>query len=339
MKPVRTAVVGVGNFGSKHAAKHAALAGIDLVAVVDIEADRAAAVAADLGVRAFTDHRRLVGLVDAVSIVVPTADHYGVARFFLDNGIHVLVEKPIARTLAEADDLIARARTGGLVLQVGHLERFFAREIGLEAAVRLPLYFESQRIAPFRLRGSDVSVVLDLMIHDIDLIASLVRQPVTQVDAVGAPVLSAEPDIVNTRLKFANGCVASLVASRVADKSERRLRIFQPDCLISVDLLERHVATVRKLPNAGPPQALANGTGAFSVDHQKYAEGDPLQAEIAAFAQAVATGGEPVVTGEDGRRALETALRISASLEAHLELVRTLLPGHEERRSEGPPGA
>jgi predicted dehydrogenase len=318
---VRTAVVGVGNFGRRHAAKHAAAAGIELVALADIDAGRAAEAAAETGALAVTDYRDLVGGVDAVSIVVPTADHYEIARFFLDHGVHVLVEKPITRALTEADDLIRRAGANRLVLQVGHLERFFTAEIGLDAAVRQPLYIESQRIAPFGPRGTDVSVVLDLMIHDIDLIGSLVRQPIEQVDAIGAPVLSAEPDIVNTRLKFSGGCVASIVASRIAFKRERRLRIFQPDSMISVDLLERHVVTVRRASGNRTPDAPAAWTSGFTVEERDYAAGDPLGAEIAAFAQAAATGSKPVVTGEDGRRALDVAIRIGDSLQAHLALM------------------
>jgi predicted dehydrogenase len=325
MGKVRTAVVGVGHFGRKHAAKHAALPDAELVAVADIDASRAAEIAASYGVRAVSDYRELAGKVDAVSVVVPTAAHYEIARFFLDNGIHVLVEKPITQATTDADDLIRRARARGLVLQVGHLERFFTTEIGLRSEVSLPLYIEAQRIAPFRPRGTDVSVVLDLMIHDIDLIASIVREPIEHVDAIGAPVLSHEADIVNTRLKFANGCVASIVASRIAYKSERRLRIFQPDCLISVDLLGRRVATIRKNPDQRGSDAVVTGVGSFTMEEREFAEGDLLQAEIASFVSATVTGDEPVVTGEDGRQALQTAIRITDSLQSHLTQVRASL--------------
>lgn len=337
MKKVRTAVVGVGHFGSRHAAIYAALPDCELVAVADIDAARADAIAQRHGTRALADYRALADSVDAVSVVVPTADHHAVARFFLDNGVHVLVEKPIARRVEEADDLIARARASDLVLQVGHLERFFVDEIGLAAQVYAPLYIESQRIAPFGQRGTDVSVVLDLMIHDIDLIASLVREPVEYVDAIGAPVLSGEPDIVNTRLKFANGCVANMVASRIATKRERRLRIFQPDSMISVDLLERRVTTASRNAEAAPLQAAVILCG-FGFEERSYGESDPLRAELASFVDAVAHGRAPLVGGADGCRALDTANRITESLEAHLAKVRAHMPHHAVTAGTGSSG-
>lgn len=329
MVTIQAAVVGVGQFGKKHAAKYKALQGVELVAVADIDSARAEEAAGAFGVPAVTDYRDLAGRVDAVSVVVPTAEHHRVARFFLDNGVHVLVEKPIARDLAEADDLIRRARARGLVLQVGHLERFYASEIGLDAGAQQPLYIEAQRVAPFSIRGTDVSVVLDMMIHDIDMALSLVGTPVEHVDAIGAPVLSHEPDIVNTRLKFANGSVATIVASRIAQKSERRLRIFRHDCMILVDLLERRVLTVRKNDVASVPSVFPSGMDGFVTEERAFPECDPLEAEIAAFVEAVANGREPVVTGEEGLRALDTAIRIGDSLQAHLAKVRQNLPaGH-----------
>lgn len=325
MDTIRTAIVGVGHFGRKHAEKYAAMPDVDLVAVADVNSHRATEVASACGTRAVTDYQELLGLVDAVSVVVPTAIHYDVARFFLDNGIHVLVEKPITRGLAQADDLIQSARQHDLILQVGHLERFFAMQIGLQDTILQPLYVEALRIAPFQPRGTDVSVVLDLMIHDIDLIASLVPAPITRVDAIGAPVLSDQEDIVNTRLEFANGCVASITASRIAFRSERKLRFFQPDCMTTVDLIKRHVATVRKTDGVASPESFVTGAGNFSIEEHEIADGDPLGAEIAAFISAVANGTEPVVSGEDGRQALDTAIRITDSLQSHLAKVRANL--------------
>ncbi|MGF1446703.1 MAG: Gfo/Idh/MocA family protein [Pikeienuella sp.] len=329
MKPVRTAVVGVGHFGRLHAEKLASDGRAELVAVVDVDPDRARKVAECHGTRLVTDHRALLGQVDAVTIAVPTAAHYEIARFFLDNGVHVLVEKPFTSTVDEADDLIRRARAGGLVLQVGHLERFFCAKIGLLQSVSRPLYIEALRISPFRPRGSDVSVVLDLMIHDIDLIASLVDAPIKSVDAVGAPVLSQQEDIANARLLFENGCVATVTASRVAFKSERRVRVFQPDGLLSIDLLKRRVGVIRKTMQADNPN--------FDVEEREFGEQDPLRDEIMGFIEAVATGGVPLVTGEDGRAALVIAQRVTESLRAHRALVAEHLP--EARSAETGQGA
>jgi len=321
MTKIRTAVIGAGHFGNYHAGKYAADEAADLVAVVDAEGARAKTVAERHGTRPLTDYRELIGKADAVSVAVTTSAHHEVAGFFLDNGVHVLVEKPIASTIAQADDLIRRAAASGAILQVGHLERFFALKSGLLDLVKKPLYIEAIRIAPFGGRGVDVSVVLDLMIHDIDLIAALVHSPVARIDAVGAPVLTDLEDIVNTRIEFENGCVASITASRVSFKAERKLRIFQPDCLVSVDLMAKTFATIRKSP--GTPAA-DGGTGAarFSMDQQKLAEHDALQAEVSAFLNSVATGSKPVVTGEEGRDALEIGNRIIANLQEHSALVR-----------------
>ncbi|MEM9783898.1 MAG: Gfo/Idh/MocA family oxidoreductase, partial [Pseudomonadota bacterium] len=284
----RVAVIGAGYFGGLHAEKYATEDRAELTAVVDTDTDRAREVADRHGVRALSDYRSLPGEVDAVSIAVPTAAHHEVARFFLDNGVHVLVEKPFTTTIQEADDLIRRARARGLVLQVGHLERFFCELCGLRRRVTTPLFIEALRIAPFKPRGVDVSVVLDLMIHDIDLISALVGAPVASVDAVGAPVLSAHEDIVNARLAFENGCVATITTSRVAFKSERRLRVFQPEGLLSIDLLKRRIASVRMVESDHGSRC--------SVEEQEFGEHDALRAEIRGFLDAVEHGTEPLVT-------------------------------------------
>ncbi len=313
--------MGVGHFGRLHAEKLAADEMSDLVAVADVDAERARGVAARHGVRAVTDHRELVGAVDAVTIAVPTIAHHEVARFFLEHGVHVLVEKPFASTIAEADDLIALARARGLALQVGHLERFSCFGSGLFEKVTTPLYIEALRIAPFRPRGLDVGVVHDLMIHDIDLVSYLVGAPITSVDAVGAPVLGEREDIVNARITFETGCVATVTASRVAFKSERRLRVFQPDGLLSIDLLNKRGAFISKTYKDGTPH--------FDVEERTLGEHDSLGSEISSFLHAVAEGTEPVVTGEDGREAMRIADRIGESLRRHFALVqsRALRPG------------
>lgn len=321
-KALRVAVVGVGHFGRIHASKYAANPHTHLVAVADSDPARAEAVAREFGVAPVTDYRDLAGRVDAASVAVPTPGHHEVASFLLKAGIHVLIEKPITAEVAQADDLIALARERGLVLQVGHLVRFFAKDAGLLGEVHAPQYIEVVRIAPFGARGSDVSVVLDLMIHDIDLIVALVRSRLTRVDAVGTKVLSDHEDIVNARLEFENGCVASLTASRVAYRQERRMRIFQPNHFLNVDTLNGRITSVSKPPGmVFRPGADLLSSG-FDVSETEISEHDALEAEIAAFAESVASGRPPLVTGEDGRAALDIAHRILDSLQARAELVR-----------------
>ncbi len=309
MKKIRTAVIGVGYLGLFHAEKYAQLPNAELVAVVDTDAARAAEVAAKVGATAYSDYREVVGLVDAVSIVVPTQYHHEVARAFLDRGVHVLLEKPVTTTLKEADDLIRIAAERRAVFQVGHLERFNPVIMALEGVINRPGFIESVRIAPFKPRGTDVNVVLDLMIHDIDIIQYLVKSPVKQINSIGAPVFTNEEDIANARINFENGCVANVTASRISLKSERRMRIFQPDAYINVDFQNKKVAIFRKGEGEMFP-----GVPNISVDEQSFEQGDALKAEIASFLEAIATGKPPVVTGEDGRRALETALKINKKL-------------------------
>lgn len=315
---VRTATIGVGHFGRYHAQKYAAACGSQLVAVCDTDRARAEQVAAELGTRAVSDYRTLLGAVDAVSVVVPTRAHHEIAHAFLDAGVHVLVEKPIASTLDEADDLIRTARKRNVVLQVGHLERFSSVRQAMDAVVRRPLYIEANRIAPFRQRGTDVSIVLDLMIHDIDLVLSLVEAPVIGVDAVGAPVLSALEDIASCRIRFANGCVASITASRISVKNERKMRIFQPNAYLSVDFLAQKLLVARKTEGDGMLPAI-------SLDEKTLIEGDSLEREIWAFLSCILSSGLPVVSGEAGRLALETAMRIRSSLEQHRLFVHSQL--------------
>ena len=315
---IRTATIGVGHFGRYHAQKYAADGASELVAVCDADPVRAEQVASELGTRAVTDYRALLGAVDAVSVVVPTRAHHEIAKAFLNRGVHVLVEKPIAGTLEEADDLIETARKRNAVLQVGHLERFSSARQAMDAVVRRPLYIEANRISPFRLRGTDVSIVLDLMIHDIDLVLSLVDAPVIGVDAVGAPVLSALEDIASCRIRFANGCVANITASRISVKNERKMRIFQPNAYLSVDFLSQKLLVAHK--TAGD-DAVPN----ISIDEKILVEGDSLQRQIEAFLGAVRGHLPPVVSGEAGRLALETAMRIRASLEQHRLFVQRQL--------------
>jgi len=306
---VRVGVVGVGYLGTFHAEKYAALPGAELVMVVDSDEGKGRALGERLGCRWGTDYRDLAGLVDAVSIVVPTHLHHEVATFFLDNGIHVLVEKPVTTTVEEADRLIAKAAENDLVLQVGHLERFNPVITSLSGVLKSPRFIESNRIAPFKPRGIDVSVILDLMIHDIDIISSIVRSPVVEIRAAGSPVFTSEIDIANARLTFESGCVANVTASRISLKSERKMRIFQEDAYISIDFQNRRGSVVTK----GEGE-LFPGVPNVRIDEQSFEGGDPLKAEIEAFLASVAQGTPPVVSGLDGRRALETALAITREI-------------------------
>ncbi len=318
--PLHTAVIGVGHFGRFHAQKYAALADSRLIAVCDVNGERAAAVAAELEAAAETDHRALIGRVDAVSIAVPTHAHHAVARDFLAAGVHVLLEKPMTGDLAKAADLIAVAKGTGAMLQVGHLERFSGVRAVMDTVVRRPLYIEANRISPFRGRGTDVSIVLDLMIHDIDLILGLVGAPVARIDAAGAPVLSDREDIANARLVFTNGCVASITASRIATKNERKMRIFEPHAYVAVDFVARKLTVAKK---TGEPGAF--GLPGITIDEHQCEETDSLMDEIAAFLEAIRTGAAPKVTGEQGRAALATADEIGRTLEAHRAFVESRL--------------
>lgn len=304
---LRTAVVGVGYLGRFHAQKYAQLPGSKLVAVVDQNAQAAQAVAAELGVEAVQHYRELFGRVDAVSLAVPTPLHHSIGRELLAQGIHVLIEKPIATTTQEARDLIATAKQYQCILQVGHLERFNPAIVAAVSRLHRPRFVESHRLAPFKQRGSDVSVVLDLMIHDIDLIQELVGAPIESIDAIGSSVFSGEIDIVNARLRFADGCVANTTASRISLKQERKIRIFQDDAYLSIDMQQKILSVIRKKDAATPVESAAQ----VSIEEESFDQGDALRDEIVAFLHAVRTRCEPVVTGEDGLRALETATRIA----------------------------
>jgi predicted dehydrogenase len=306
MEPVRTAVIGVGYLGRFHAQKYAALPESKLVAVVDARAAARDAVAAEVGCRAVADYREILDEVEAVSIATTTPLHFPIAQECLERGVHVLVEKPITETPGQARALIETAARHGRILQVGHLERFNSAILALEGTLGVPRFIESHRLAPFKERGTDVNVVLDLMIHDIDLIQSLVGAPIESIDAVGTSVFSAGLDIANARIRYTNGCVANTTASRVSMKMERKLRLFQDDAYISIDLQQKVLTIVRK-----PPAGAAATPGQVSIEERTYEQGDALRFEIEAFLRSIRAGRPPVVSGEDGLRALETAIRIT----------------------------
>jgi predicted dehydrogenase len=312
MQPVRTAVIGVGYLGRFHAQKYADLPESTLVAVVDLRAEARDAVAAEVGCRAVADYRAILDAVDAVSIATTTPAHFPVAQHCLEHGLHVLVEKPIAETPEQARTLIEAARRRGCILQVGHLERFNSAVLALEGVLGAPRFVESHRLAPFRERGTDVNVVLDLMIHDIDLIQSLVASSIVSIDAVGTSVFSAELDIANARIRYANGCVANTTASRVSMKTERKLRLFQDDAYISIDLQQKELTIVRKAPVAA-----SAAPGQLSVEERSFEQGDALRCEIEAFLRSIRAGRPPAVSGEDGLRALETAIRITGLVQGN----------------------
>ncbi|MGH6945325.1 MAG: Gfo/Idh/MocA family protein [Geminicoccaceae bacterium] len=309
MRRVRVAVVGCGHFGGFHAEKYASLPEAELVAVVDRDRGAAEELGRRLGIEALLDPEVLAGRVEAASVVVPTGEHFEVARRLLEAGLHVLVEKPIAARLDQAAALIVLARERGRILQVGHLERFNGALLCLADVLDKPLFVESHRIAPFKPRGTDVDVVLDLMIHDIDLIQMLVGAPLERVDAVGVPVLSARHDIANARLAFAGGCVVNVTASRVSLKSERKMRLFQRDCYISIDFQAGEAAIARKGKGEMFP-----GVPDIALERRRFEGGDALRLEIEAFLAAVRGERAVAVSGEDGVRALDTALRITDAL-------------------------
>jgi predicted dehydrogenase len=306
VSPLRTAVIGVGYLGRFHAQKYAQLAGSKLIAVVDADAGAAAKVGAELGARGLQDYREILDQVDAVSLAVPTPLHHAIGRELLARGVHLLIEKPIATTVAEAKELVALAKANGCVLQVGHLERFNPAIVAAASRLKQARFVESHRLAPFKQRGADVSVVLDLMIHDIDLIQELVGAPIESIDAFGGSVFSGEIDIVNARLRFQGGCVANTTASRISLKQERKIRIFQDDAYLSIDMHQKILTVIRK-KDAAPVESPAQ----VSIEEESFEQGDALLAEIEAFLRAIREKSTPVVTGEDGLRALETALKIT----------------------------
>jgi predicted dehydrogenase len=300
MTPLRAAVIGVGYLGRFHAEKLASMHGVRLVAVADVNLERAQAVAAAHGCEAHADHRALLGAVDAVCVVVPTELHHPVTADFLRAGAHVLVEKPIARTLAEADDLIALAAAHRRVLQVGHLQRFNPAFRALERSIGRPIFIETERLSGFKERGVDVDVVLDLMIHDLDLVLAMTKRDPVSVSACGASVMTDSIDLANARLEFADGCVANLSASRASQAAVRKLRAFHAGGYLSADLQAGRLRLVKR--GAEP--------GAMAQEEFTFDERDELRTEIEAFVAAVSGRGPALVSGDEGRRALALALEI-----------------------------
>jgi predicted dehydrogenase len=307
--PLRLAVVGVGHLGRHHARILSTLEGVTLTAVVDKISDRAAEIASSTGSTALTDSAGLVGQVDAVTVAVPTELHRDIAMPFLERGISVLVEKPMARSLAEADEMIAAAQASGATLAVGHTERYNPAVAAVLPLVTSPRFIEVHRMGVFPERSLDIDVVFDLMIHDLDVILSLVRSEVTSVEAVGVPVLTPKYDIANARLRFASGCIANVTASRISRDRVRKIRFFQPDAYLSIDYAAQEVEGWRLVKREGARPSIEGGPIPVERD-------EPLRLELADFARAVRERGTPLVDGAAGRRALELATRIAEKMES-----------------------
>ena len=305
MEKLKVGVVGVGYFGQFHVEKYIKMDGVELVGVVDVDTSRAKEIGKRYRTQSFFHHADLFNKVQAVSIAVPTPFHYSMTKDFFLQGIDVLLEKPISSTLEEADELIGLAESKGLIFQVGHLERFNGALSGIEGRVKNPLFIESHRLGPFTGRGADVDVVLDLMVHDLDVILSLVNSRVKQFQAIGIPILTQYSDIANARIEFENGCVVNLTASRVSKEKIRKTRIFQSDGVLSIDYLSQKLSFSKKvtpLKKGGSPEML--------TEEIPVKKTDPLKAEIHSFLQSVRDREKARISGLDGKRALEMVLRL-----------------------------
>ncbi len=313
MKKVRAAVVGVGYLGRFHAQKYKALETVEFVGVCDASSERAAQVAAELQVASFADYRQLKGHVDAVTIASTTRTHFDIAKFFLENGVHVNVEKPMTVTIAEAEELVQIAKNKNLKLQVGHVERFNPALKSAQEKLGVPLFIECHRLAAFKPRGVDVDVVLDLMIHDLDVILSLVKSPVKSVAAVGAPVLTKFVDIANARLEFESGTVANVTASRVSQNATRKFRVFQHDQYLSIDFGSGELNLTTKKGEWKDDQ--------IPLDFESWnlEKADALLEETRAFIQSVQTGAPLVVSGTDGLVAMRVATQVQKEIAARLK--------------------
>jgi predicted dehydrogenase len=310
-KKIKTAVVGVGYLGRLHAQKYALLEGAEFAGVFDANPARAAEVAAEFGTKAFHDVSELFGKVDAVSIVTPTEHHYRLGMEFLSKGVHVMMEKPITTTTDEARSLVAEAKRTGAVLQVGHLERFNGAMIALGNRIKDPVFIEAFRLSPFPNRSTDVDVILDLMIHDLDLVLSMAGSEPDIVEATGMPVVSpGKADFANARVSFRNGCVASLTASRVSKERARKINVYQQGSVISIDYGTQGLTVTNTVPGA-PGATAAQADEDITVEKK-----DAIFEELGSFLDCIATGRPPVVSGSDGLRALELAERIQEAIRA-----------------------
>jgi predicted dehydrogenase len=316
MKMIKTAVIGAGYLGRFHAEKYSQLPNTELVGIVDLDRVKADDLATRLNTGSFYSHMDILDKVDAVSVVTPTETHFEIARDFLSRRIDVMLEKPMTSTVDEAEELIREAERNGALLQIGHLERFNGAVVALEGKDISPLFIESDRLSPFPNRGVDVDVVLDLMIHDIDIILNLVKSDFESVEAVGVPVVSGKVDIANARLRFKNGCVANVTASRVAREALRKIRLFQPGEYISIDYAAQKISIFRKEGGDGEMPRVVE-------EDIKIEMKDSLMEEIKAFLDCVANRTQPLVSGRDGRRALHVAQKIQAAIKKSLNTIES----------------
>lgn len=306
---IRVGVIGVGEHGRNHARQYKAIDGVELAGVYDLREERRRQAAEEFATRSFGSLREFWPAVEAASIVIPTSDHAAAAREAFDHGVDVLLEKPVTRTVEEAEDITRLAAEGCRILQVGHVERFNAGVVAAKAITRRPLFFEIHRLGVFSPRSLDVDVVFDLMIHDLDLVLWLVDSPVREVRAVGLPVLSDKVDIANARVEFENGAVANLTASRVSTEKVRKFRYFQPDEYISIDFSRRDALVVSVDKAESSPQI---GFRKLAIQPT-----EPLRAELEAFVESVRTRKAPLVGGAEGKNALALATQVMSRIEEH----------------------
>jgi len=315
MKIIKAGVIGVGYLGRFHAQKYQALEDVELVGVADVDPDRASQVAAECGCAHFSDYIELLDQVDAVSIAVPTSFHHQVGFDALSAGVDILLEKPMTVTLAEADELIGLAEKNKLILQVGHLERFNPAVLAMKPFLTTPVFIESDRISSFKRRGVDVDVVLDLMIHDIDIILTIIDSPLKTIHTVGAPVVTDTTDIANARLIFENGATANITVSRVSLTNVRKMRVFQPGSYINVDFANKKIMTLQL-----EDELLESGMPKHSKEIKSFAGEDALLNEIFHFVDHVRSRTRPDVSGVEGRRALEVVMQVMEQIKQHQSL-------------------
>jgi len=318
LSKLKVGVIGVGSLGQHHARVYSEIKDVELIGVADSDSQRAEDIAAKNKTKAFADYRELLRATQAVSVVVPTSLHYEVAKEVIAAGNHLLLEKPITSKIAEAEELVKLAEEKTVKLQVGHIERFNPAIRAASEHISHPKFIECTRIAPFVSRGTDVPVVLDLMIHDIDIILSFVRSPLKNVSAIGFNLVSEKEDIANARLEFTNGCVANVTASRISIKKERKIRFFQRNAYINVDYMKPE-ARVYKLK--GDPKGILDLAKMVEYQELKIDKVEPLKAELSAFADCIMQNNDPLVSGHDGLMALKVAEEILAKIAAHKKLV------------------
>lgn len=306
---LKVGVIGVGYLGKFHAQKYSLMDNVNLVGVADINEQQAKNVAKELQTDAYIDHKELIRKIEAASIVVPTPAHFSISKECLESDVDILIEKPMAATVEEADELIRISESKGKIIQVGHLERFNPAVVALKNVIRTPRFIESHRLSIYNERGTDVSVVLDLMIHDIDIILSFVQSEIESIKAAGMPVISDHVDIANARIEFKNGTVANVTASRISGRNERKIRLFQKDSYISVDFKNHETIIIK--PNGKDVNSLIPGMG---IEKRCFSKGDALLDELKSFVRSVIDRSEPEVTGQMGRDALKIAFDIMGQI-------------------------